>query len=152
MPYRILVIDDLHTLKTEYIASIAACYRMPEITYARNSQKARDILRENTMDHFDEIYFDHDLGLLDGHEDTAYPIVAMFEEVAFHDHPWTARLFVHTSNSVAGSRMMKALRDYDVTRINADDIFYLEEWAKSSTLDTFNVVCDGNTVHLTPKE
>lgn len=102
---RVLVIEDLRT------------FRFPA-TYARTVYEAWPHL---VSGHWDEIWFDHDMGLTRD-DDTTYPIAQYMEKRAYEGVPIDVdRVFVHTANPYGGDRLMAALRAYNPIRVDAND-------------------------------
>jgi hypothetical protein len=116
MTRSILLIDDLRdflVLDTD-----------AEITIARNSQQALDILAQ--QNDWDELWLDHDLG----GDDTIMVVVDYLSEKAFLDEPVNVDMvFIHTSNPV-GRKQMKLTLDrygYNTRLVDAEQFFTVEE-------------------------
>ena len=113
---KVLLIDDLRFFRDER-----------ECVTARNSQDALKVL--NNDDVWDEIWFDHDLGELNGTVDSTMIIVDYMCERAFNDSPVNVDIvYVHTSNPVGGKQIMLSLQKYgyNCLRVNAPDFFTTE--------------------------
>lgn len=117
MTIRILVIDDLRSFRENVEPA-------GEVTYARTSQEALSILSED-IEGFQEIWFDHDLGEVDGRIDSTMPIVDWLSEKAFNDEPYNAHIFIHTSNPVGRQNINQSLTrwGYGTTHVDATQYF-----------------------------
>lgn len=115
---KILLIDDLRDFQDKR-----------ECVIARNSFEALKILSEDNI--WDEIWFDHDLGIVNGHEvDDVMKIVDYLCEKAFNDEPANVDIiYVHTSNPVGGNQIMQSLANYgyNCIRVNASKHFIVNE-------------------------
>ena len=103
-----LVIDDLRILG------------LPGKTiYARNLEQAFAALAKRKK--WDEVWLDHDLGMVDGREQDIWPIVGFFEQRAQYDPIQIANLYIITSNPVGAQRMKLALDNigYSAMVLNA---------------------------------
>lgn len=110
---KILLIDDLRNFVDNR-----------EATIARNSRDALEIL-SNDND-WDEIWFDHDLGIVDGAIDSVMSVVDFMSGQAFMDAPVNVgTVYVHTSNPVGAKQIMSSLTryGYKCVRVNASDFF-----------------------------
>jgi hypothetical protein len=111
---RILLIDDLRDFRDAR-----------DCVVARTSAEALEILK--LAEAFDEIWFDHDLGLLNnGVPDTTMVVVDFLSELAYNDTPYPVGVvYVHTSNPVGGSQITSSLTNYGYTvrRVYAGDVF-----------------------------
>lgn len=102
---RVLVIDDVRT------------FDFPA-TYARTSYEGIKALKENN---YDEVWLDHDLGMLDGTDDTIKRVVLYLEYLAHRGTPYPATIVVHTANPVGRNMIVAALsKDYEVRVVWAD--------------------------------
>lgn len=114
---RILLIDDLR----DFVDA-------RECVIARTSAEALQIL--TLGESFDEIWFDHDLGLLDsGVPDTTMVVVDLLSELAYNGTPYPVGIvYVHTSNPVGGKQIASSLSNYGYTirRVYAGDYFVTE--------------------------
>lgn len=113
----ILLIDDLRVFKDNR-----------ECVIARNSSEALQFLNDGTV--WDEIWFDHDLGIVEtiGIDSTMRVVDYMCEQ-AFNDNPIAVnKVYVHTSNPVGGKQIMTSLEKYGYNcfRVNAHDFFTTE--------------------------
>lgn len=99
---RILIIDDLRILATPAGA---------EVVYARNLSQARAALRDGR---WDQVWFDHDLGVVDGQVEETQQIADEIEAAArgAADPVDIGETFVHTDNIVGRPRLVAALRDF----------------------------------------
>ena len=117
----ILLIDDLRVFKRPSPES--------EIHIARNSVEALTILKDNPDKTWDEIWFDHDLGMMEGKEDTTLPIADYLAERAFFDNPVTVKtVYIHTSNPV-GARVLTTTLNrygYKTVRVQPEEIFNID--------------------------
>lgn len=101
MVRKILLIDDLRDFKL--ISDDTT------IVVARSSEEALNILREHHD--WDEIWLDHDLGTVDGVEDTIMPVVDYLVEYT-HTHKGERvgrRFFIHSSNPAGVENIKRAL-------------------------------------------
>lgn len=113
---KILLIDDLRN------------FRVPRATHvARTSADALKALEANVGVEWDEIWLDHDLGMLpEGWPDTIMRVVDYFCEQAFNDAPVLVKVIkIHTSNPVGARQMMTSLErfGYSVQRVQAEIFF-----------------------------
>jgi len=117
MTYRVLVIDDLRSFRDERVEA--------EVTYARTSAEALEILNDGTS--YDEIWFDHDLGMIDDDRvDSTMPVVDFLSEMSFNDTPYPVdTVLVHTSNPVGRDNIIRSLSrwGYNIKSVPADDYF-----------------------------
>jgi hypothetical protein len=118
----ILLIDDLRV------------FRIPppdaEVHIARNSAAALTILQANPHFHWDEIWFDHDLGMVSDKEDTTLPVADYLSERAFFDSPVSVgTVFIHTSNPVGARVLTTTLQryGYKTVRVQAEGIFNIDQ-------------------------
>ena len=111
---RILLIDDLRDFRDAR-----------DCITARTSAEALEFLKLGGE--FDEIWFDHDLGLLaNGVPDTTMVIVDFLSELAYNGTLYPVGLvYVHTSNPVGGKQIAASLENYGyvVRRVYAGDFF-----------------------------
>lgn len=109
---RILIIDDLRILDTPDGA---------DVTYARTLADAFAALRDGR---WDQVWFDHDLGKVDGKTEEAYPVAVEMEWAAAGaaDPVDVGEVFVHTDNVNGGPRLMQALRAYRPRRVRAGQV------------------------------
>lgn len=115
----IVLIDDERTFKPEILDS--------EYLLFKTSAEALTWLESINRDtQIDQLWFDHDLGIVDGQKDTAMPFVHRLEEMLFlATAPEIGEVVVHTSNSVGGDRIFYSMRRFFRTlRVSAGD--YLE--------------------------
>lgn len=113
---RTLLIDDLRRFRDARPATVA-----------RTSHEALTILQASPDAVWDEVWLDHDLGLLSsGIPDTIMVIVDYFCERAFNDNPVDVGLIkVHTSNPVGAQQMAVSLErfGYNIQRVQAEQFF-----------------------------
>lgn len=113
----VLLIDDLRVFKDNR-----------ECVIARNSLEALGLLSTGTV--WDEIWFDHDLGIVENFGiDSTMRVVDFMCEQAFNDTPvQVSKVYVHTSNPVGGKQIMTSLQKYgyNCVRVNAHDFFTTE--------------------------
>lgn len=78
-------------------------------------------LPENTV--IEQLWFDHDLGLVNGEKDSVIPFLRKLEEMCFFDTaPNIEQVIVHTSNPVGGKEIYDSMRRYFHTvRVQAGD-------------------------------
>lgn len=117
----ILLIDDLRI------------FRHPvegELHIARNCEEAFAILKADEDRTWDEIWFDHDLGMVNGKEEDTLPVADYLAERAFFGNPVTVhKIYIHTSNNVGGKALVNTLSNYGypVQRIDAKVVFDIDE-------------------------
>lgn len=97
---------------------------MPDAVIFRNSTEALDWL--NSLDGtetIDQIWWDHDLGIVNGEIDSTIPILRWFEEKCFFgEAPEIGQMIVHTSNNVGGREIFESMnRYYRTVRVFAGD-------------------------------
>jgi hypothetical protein len=117
----ILLIDDLRVFRKPQTEA--------NIHIARNSAEALTILHENPGLHWDEIWFDHDLGIVDDKKDTTLPVADYLSERAFFDNPVSVgTVFIHTSNPVGANALTTTLQryGYKTVRVQADEVFNID--------------------------
>lgn len=110
---KILLIDDLRNFKDNRHAVIA-----------RNSRAGIEILAKDND--WDEVWLDHDLGIVDNTIDSIMPVVDFLSEAAFVGEPVNiGRIYIHTSNPVGAKQIMASLTryGYDCVKVNASDFF-----------------------------
>mgnify|MGYP001181294423 CR=1 FL=1 len=112
---RILLIDDDRSLR--FVPAAA------EVIVARTSAAALKVL-EKDIDFWDEVWFDHDLGLLsDGKEDDTLPVLSHFSYLAVQDTPVpVGKLYVHTGNNVGQKALVDGFRRYGYRPIVGVDL------------------------------
>lgn len=98
-----LVIDDLRSFRVE---------REGSAVYARTSREGLEALDRCASVGVDNLWLDHDLGLLaDGTPDTIMSVVDRLSLLAFNGSPYPVEtVFIHTSNPV-GRKNIKAALD-----------------------------------------
>lgn len=71
----------------------------------------------------DQLWFDHDLGIVNGEKDTTIPVLRWLEEQCFFDEaPEIGQVVVHTSNNVGGKEIFESMnRYYKTVRVSAGD-------------------------------
>ena len=117
----ILLIDDLRVFRNPQTEA--------NVHTARNSAAALTILQEHPDLHWDEIWFDHDLGIVDEKKDTTLPVADYLAERAFFDSPVSVgTVFIHTSNPVGANALTATLQryGYKTVRIQADEVFNID--------------------------
>lgn len=95
----------------------------------RNSREALDWLRKfaspfnKNSEKIDQLWLDHDLGVVNEQKDTIIPFVRKLEELCFFgNHPEIGEVIVHTSNSIGGDEIVASLKNYyNVKRVFAGD-------------------------------
>lgn len=115
----IVLIDDERTFKSSATTS--------DYILLKTSSEALEWL--SSLDSnivIDQLWFDHDLGMVNGSKDTTIPVLAKLEEMCFLGiAPDIRSVIVHTSNLVGGNEIEKSLNRYfPVTRVFAGE--YLE--------------------------
>lgn len=123
MMMKILLIDDLRNFRVVVEGH--------EVTVARTSQEALTILAADNV--WDEVWFDHDLGEVDGKIDTIMTVVDYFAEQAFNDTPVDVGIvYVHSSNPVGVRQMMASMQNYGyaVARQAPESVFIVESPAE----------------------
>lgn len=116
---KILLIDDLRDFRHVVEGH--------EVTIARTSQEALTVLAADNV--WDEVWFDHDLGEVDGRVDTTMPVVDYFAEQAFNDTPVDVGIvYVHSSNPVGVKQMLSSFQryGYPVARQAPESVFIVE--------------------------
>lgn len=91
---------------------------------ARTSERALEVLKENRHLHIDELWLDHDLGMVKGVPDDTKKVAYELEEQAFNGRPYSIGIiYIHTSNEPAGESLVKGLRarGYNTKRIYAGE-------------------------------
>jgi hypothetical protein len=117
----ILLIDDLRVFRTPDADA--------ELHIARNSAEALVILQENPDKHWDEIWFDHDLGIVNGKKDTTLPVADHLAERAFFDNPVSVgTAFIQTSNPAGLRDITNTLQrfGYKTVRVQAEKVFNID--------------------------
>lgn len=110
----IVMIDDERSFKDTNVQAVIL----------RNSKDALDWfdkLPDNAV--IDQLWFDHDLGIVDGEKDSTIPVLRMLEELCFFGkEPEIRQIVVHTSNRVGGDEIEKSMKRYfKMTRVYAGD-------------------------------
>lgn len=124
----ILLIDDLRVFREIPEDS--------ELHIARTSAEALTILKDNPDKVWDEVWFDHDLGMVDDKADTTLPVADYIAERAFFDNPISiGKAYIHTSNPVGATTLTTTLQryGYQTVRVQADFIFNIDPvlyWAR----------------------
>ena len=61
----------------------------------------------------DQLWFDHDLGIVEGDKDSTIPVLRWFEEKCFFgEAPEIGQVIVHTSNNVGGKEIFESMKRY----------------------------------------
>lgn len=116
---KILLIDDLRDFANPPATA--------EVTVVRTSEEAVELLTHDLI--WDEIWLDHDLGEVNGVNDTIMPVV---DHLAFMGYAETNAgigvVYVHTSNPVGRKQMNSTLTrfGYVVRNVSATDHFKVE--------------------------
>lgn len=119
----ILLIDDLRVFKPDFDLTGM------EVHIARTSKEALTLLQDNPEKEWDEIWFDHDLGMVDGKEDTTLPVVDYLALQTFEGNRITVRTaYIHTSNSAGARDLTTPLQrwGYKTVRVEAERIFNID--------------------------
>lgn len=90
----------------------------------RNSRDALEWLNDvGSTVNIDQLWFDHDLGIVDGEKDSTIPVLHWFEEQCFFGNaPNVGQIVVHTANNVGGKTIFDSMiRYYDTVRVFAGD-------------------------------
>lgn len=90
----------------------------------RNSEEALEWFNNlSKTDVIEQLWFDHDLGIVDGVKDTTIPVLRWLEEKCFfNDAPKIQKVIVHTSNNVGGKEIVSSMsRYYSTVRVFAGD-------------------------------
>lgn len=112
MDKKVLLIDDLRDFRDNR-----------ECVIARTSLEALNILSAGEL--FDEIWLDHDLGEIDGINDSTMVIVDFLSKEAFYGNPYPVKLIiVHTSNPVGKKQILASLERYGYETINVNATEY----------------------------
>jgi hypothetical protein len=117
----ILLIDDLRVFR--HVEADA------ELHVARNSGEALALLQANPDKHWDEIWFDHDLGIVNDAIDDSLPVVDYIAERAFFDNPVSVgTAYVQSSNPAGIKAIFATLQryGYKTVRVNADEYFNID--------------------------
>ena len=118
----ILLIDDLRVFR---VAETDV-----ELHIARNSAEALTILKANPDKRWDEIWFDHDLGMVNEEADDTLPVVDYLSERAFFDNPVSVKTaFIHTSNPAGLRDITTSLKrfGYKTVQVTASDVFDIDQ-------------------------
>lgn len=116
----VLLIDDLRDFKVER--------ENTALSIARNSADALQIISQQNT--WDEIWFDHDLGEVDGRIDTTMRVVDYLSEQAFFGPPVdVGNVYIHTSNPVGRKQIQAAMRryGYNAITVEASDYFIVNQ-------------------------
>lgn len=115
----IVLIDDERTFKPSVLSE--------EYLLFKTVQEAIEWLDATTVDTIvDQLWFDHDLGLVNGVKETVMPFVRKLEEKCFSGTAPTIReVIVHTTNAPGGKDIVASMsRHFTTHRVPARD--YLE--------------------------
>lgn len=115
----IVLIDDERDFKQQF--------QQDDIVVLRNSESAINWFKNMPKDaKIDQVWFDHDLGIVDNHPDTTIPVSRFLEEMFLNGKNLNIRQFViHTSNPVGGKQLYTTMSKIASTvRVYAGD--YLE--------------------------
>ena len=118
----ILLIDDLRVFQ---VAEPDA-----ELHIARNSAEALAILNDNPDKQWDEIWFDHDLGIVNGKKDTTLIVADHLAERSFFDNPVSVKtVFIHTSNPAGLRDITTTLKrfGYKTVQVEAKKVFNIDQ-------------------------
>lgn len=84
---------------------------------ARTSAQGLALLRSLRGQRVDELWLDHDLGIVDGELDDISPVVKELERAAVWDEPYDVGVvYVHTTNSSAAAPIVLGLSNFHVVR------------------------------------
>lgn len=122
MTNNILLVDDLRVFRME----IDPVYI--DLHTARTSASAVEILQKSPR-MWVQIWLDHDLGLVDGEEDTIMPVVDYLCESAYRGYPVPVELIVvHTANPVGRDRICQVLSNcgYNVMSVDPHEYFDID--------------------------
>lgn len=115
----IVLFDDERTFKTSVLNGdyILLKTSSEALTWLKSSSPTTVV---------DQLWFDHDLGLVNGVKETTIPFLRELEERHYQGTaPDIREVVVHTSNSVGGDQIEKSMRRYFPThRVDAEK--YLE--------------------------
>lgn len=101
-----LLIDDLRSFRDE-------CTPKEGLVIARNSADALAYLETHPDEHYSAIWFDHDLGEVDGKDDSTMPALDYLAFRAFTGDPVNVdTVYVHTSNPVGRKQILASLERY----------------------------------------
>lgn len=117
----ILLIDDLRVFRRVDTDA--------ELHIARNSAEALAILQAEPEKHWDEVWFDHDLGTVNDAIDTTLPVADYLAEKAFFDNPVSiGTAYIHSSNPVGVRALITTLQryGYKTVRVQADEVFNID--------------------------
>jgi len=90
----------------------------------RNNKEAKEWMKTLEKDQIiDQLWLDHDLGVVNGKIETTIPFVNKLEKLFIKENPLAIKeVIVHTTNIVGGERIMKSLKPlYKTIRVPASD-------------------------------
>lgn len=118
----IVLIDDERTFKPSVLDGDYLLFK----TSAEAVSWLTSLDRETQIE---QIWFDHDLGIVEGQKDTVMPFVHQLEEMLFlATAPEIKQVVVHTSNNVGGDRIFYSMRRFFNThRVFAGDYLEVKE-------------------------
>lgn len=100
---------------------------VPNAVVARTSAEGLALLRHatETGTTIEQLWLDHDLGIVDGELDDIRVVLAWLEEQAFFNTgPEIELILVHTANPVGAQALTRGLsRFYNVRRVNLTELF-----------------------------
>lgn len=96
----------------------------------RNSADTLNWLNSlDETEQIDQLWFDHDLGIVEGEKDSTIPVLRWFEEKCFFgEAPKISQVIVHTSNNVGGKEIFESMkRYYKTVRVFAGDYLIVND-------------------------
>lgn len=122
----IFLVDDLRSFKPRILAGLEDD---SYVRVCRTSKSAIETL-ESEDRHWDQFWFDHDLGIVDGVEDTTMAVVNYLIERHQQGRPLkVTNYIIHSSNGPGVRNIAMALSsiDEDSVIVNAQDFFFVVE-------------------------
>lgn len=116
----VLLIDDLRVFRDTPDA---------ELHIARTSEEALNLLYSDPNKHWDEVWFDHDLGMQNGKDDTTMRVADFFAEQSFFGNPISVdKILIHTSNPVGKKNIALTLErwGYPYQYVQAETYFTID--------------------------
>jgi hypothetical protein len=104
----LVLFDDERNFKSELLAGDT------EVLILRTAQEALDWLSTTTPETVvDQMWWDHDLGKVNGVKETVIPALRKLEEMCFFGTaPHLRQVVVHTTNPTGGAEIVTALSRY----------------------------------------
>lgn len=112
----IVLVDDLRYFK-ENVVPVDE-----DVIVFRNSDDAITWIREQDHIHIHQLWLDHDLGMVNGMEDTTIPFVRELL-TRLGDSISVGQFVIHTSNPVGAKNLSAMLSNHKFVIVNARDYF-----------------------------